>query len=304
MRYGYFSNVINDGSIDEIVESARTTEAQGYDTFWAPQIFSHDALTALAVVGREVPRIELGTSVVPTYPRHPLMLAQQCLTVVAAANGRLCLGIGLSHKMVIENMFGMSFDKPVRHMREYLQVLAPAARDGSVSHDGDVYQVHASIDVKGSQPFPILLAALGTRMLAVAGDLADGTITWMTGPSTLRDHVVPTITNASAAADRPAPRIVAALPVCVTDDVDAARQRAATVFKIYGRLPSYRAMLDREGAEGPADVAVIGSEDEVVERISALSDLGITDFAVVEFSSNGDDPERTRQTMSTLLSQR
>lgn len=304
MRYGYFSNVINDGSIDEIVESARTAEAQGYDTFWAPQIFSHDALTALAVVGREVPRIELGTSVVPTYPRHPLMLAQQCLTVVAAANGRLCLGIGLSHKMVIENMFGMSFDKPVRHMREYLQVLAPAARDGSVSHDGDVYQVHASIDVKGSQPFPILLAALGTRMLAVAGDLADGTITWMTGPSTLRDHVVPTITNASAAADRPAPRIVAALPVCVTDDVDAARQRAATVFKIYGRLPSYRAMLDREGAEGPADVAVIGSEDEVVERISALSDLGITDFAVVEFSSNGDDPERTRQTMSTLLSQR
>lgn len=304
MRYGYFSNVVNDGSIDEIVESARTAEAQGYDTFWAPQIFSHDALTALAVVGREVPRIELGTSVVPTYPRHPLMLAQQCLTVVAAAKGRLCLGIGLSHKMVIENMFGMSFDKPVRHMREYLQVLAPAARDGSVSHDGDVYQVHASIDVKGAHPFPILLAALGTRMLEVAGDLADGTITWMTGPSTLRDHVVPTITNASAAADRPAPRIVAALPVCVTDDVDAARQRAATVFKIYGRLSSYRAMLDREGAAGPADVAVIGSEDEVVERISALSGLGVTDFAIVEFSSNGDDPERTRQTMSMLLSQR
>lgn len=304
MRIGYFANVVNDGSVDDIVESARTAEVAGYDTYWAPQIFSHDTLTALAVVGREVPRIELGTSVVPTFPRHPLMLAQQCLTVVGAAGGRLCLGIGLSHKMVIESMFGMSFDKPLRHMREYLQVLAPAAREGSVSHDGDVYQVHASIDVKGAQPFPILLAALGTKMLELAGELADGTITWMTGPATLRDHVVPTITEASEAADRPGPRIVAALPMCVTDDVDTARERAATVFKIYGQLPSYRAMLDREGADGPADVAVIGSENEVVERISALAGLGVTDFALVEFSSKGDDAERTRQAMSVLMASR
>ncbi|MDQ3739056.1 MAG: LLM class F420-dependent oxidoreductase [Actinomycetota bacterium] len=304
MRFGYFANVVNDGTIDDIVGSARTAETEGYDTYWAPQIFSHDTLTALAVVGREVPRIELGTSVVPTYPRHPLMLAQQCLTVVAATGGRLCLGIGLSHKMVIENMFGMSFEKPVRHMREYLQVLAPAAREGSVAHDGEVYQVHASIDVKGAQAFPILLAALGTQMLELAGDLADGTMTWMTGPATLRDHVVPTITKASEAAERPNPRIVAALPVCVTDDVDGARQRAATVFKIYGQLPSYRAMLDREGADGPADVAVIGSEDEVVERISGLSDLGVSDFAVVEFSAKGEDADRTRQAMRTLISPR
>ncbi len=154
MRIGYFGNVVNDGTIDEIVAERDVGGAEGYATFWAPQIFGHDTLTALAIAGREVPRIELGTSVVPTYPRHPLMLAQQCLTVNAASGGRLCLGIGLSHQMVIENMFGMSFDKPVRHMREYLSVLGPASRDGSVSFDGDVYKVHAGVQVNGIVTVP------------------------------------------------------------------------------------------------------------------------------------------------------
>jgi len=301
MRIGYFANVVNEGTVDDIVASARDAEADGYHTLWAPQIFSHDALTALAVVGREVPRIELGTSVVPTYPRHPLMLAQQCQTVSAASDGRLCLGIGLSHKMVIENMFGMSFDKPVRHMREYLEVLSAAVHDGSVSHDGEVYSVHAGINVNGAQPFPILIAALGEQMLRLAGSAADGTITWMTGPATLRNHVTPTITAAAVEADRPPPRIVAALPVCVTDDVEAARTWAAKAFQVYGQLPSYRAMLDREGAEGPADVAIIGSEDEVVDRVGALADAGVTDFGVAEFSTRGDDSARTRAAIRTLL---
>jgi len=125
MRIGLFGGTINDGTIDDVVAEARQAEADGFATYWAPQIFAHDALTALAIVGREVPRIELGTSVVPTYPRHPMMLAQQALTVNAASGGRLCLGIGLSHQVVIESMMGMSFDKPVRHIREYLQVLGP-----------------------------------------------------------------------------------------------------------------------------------------------------------------------------------
>jgi 5,10-methylenetetrahydromethanopterin reductase len=301
MRIGYFGNVVNDGTIDDIVADVAWAESEGYATFWAPQIFGHDTLTALAIAGREVPRIELGTSVVPTYPRHPLMLAQQCLTVSAASGGRLCLGIGLSHQMVIENMFGMSFDKPVRHMREYLSVLGAVARDGSVSFDGDVYRVHAGVQVNGSSPFPILIAALGPQMLELAATLADGTITWVTGPDTLGSHIVPTITAAAEAAGRPAPRVVAALPVCVTDDAEAARQRAAKVFTIYGQLPSYRAMLDREGAAGPADVAIVGGAQEVIDRIGALGEIGVTDFGLVEFSTAGDDSARTRAAVKTLL---
>jgi 5,10-methylenetetrahydromethanopterin reductase len=301
MRLGYFGNVVNDGTIDDVVAGVAWAEGEGYATFWAPQIFGHDTLTALAIAGREVPRIELGTSVVPTFPRHPLMLAQQCLTVNAASGGRLCLGIGLSHQMVIENMFGMSFNKPVRHMREYLSVLGPASREGSVSFDGEAFQVHAGIQVNGGTEFPILIAALGAQMLKVAATLADGTITWVTGPDTLRDHIVPAINAEADAAGRPAPRVVAALPVCVTDDVEAARTWAAKVFTVYGQLPSYRAMLDREGAAGPADVAIIGSEQEVIDRIGALGEIGVTDFGLVEFSTAGDDSERTRAAVRTLL---
>jgi 5,10-methylenetetrahydromethanopterin reductase len=301
MRIGYFGGTINDGTIDDVVVDARDAEAAGYSSYWVPQIFGHDALTVLAVVGREVPRIELGTSVVPTYPRHPMALAQQCLTVNAATGGRLCLGIGLSHQVVIEDMMGMSFDKPVRHMREYLDVLGPMSRGETVHADGDVYRVHAAVNVNGSSAFPIVVAALGPQMLKLAAERADGTITWCTGPRTLGDHTIPTINAAAEAAERPAPRVVAALPVCVTTDVAAAHERAAEVFAIYGQLPSYRAMLDREGAAGPADIAIVGSADEVVERVGALADIGVTDFAAVSFPGSADEAAETRAALATLL---
>jgi F420-dependent oxidoreductase-like protein len=251
-------------------------------------------------VGREVPGIELGTGVVPTYPRHPMMLAQQALTVQAASGGRLTLGIGLSHQMVIENMFGLSFEKPVRHMREYLSTLMPLLQTGAAAFEGDVFNVHASIEVPGSSAPPVLVAALGEKMLEVAGTLADGTMTWMTGPETIASHTVPTITKVTRDAGRPAPRIAVGLPVCVTDDVDAARARAAEVFQVYGFLPSYRAMLDREGAAGPADVAVVGTEDEVRAGIRRVADAGATDFAAVEFGA-GSDRTRTRELLRSLL---
>jgi F420-dependent oxidoreductase-like protein len=301
MRIGYFGGATNEGTVDDVVAEARRAEADGYASYWVPQIFGHDALTALAVVAREVPRIELGTSVVPTYPRHPMMLAQQCLTVNAVAEGRLCLGIGLSHQIVIESMLGMSFDKPVRHAREYLSVLGPLSRGEAVAFDGETYRVHAAVAVKGSQPFPIVVAALGPQMLKVTAELADGTLTWCTGPQTLAEHTIPTINAAAEAAGRPAPRVIAALPVCVTEDVDAAHERAASVFAIYGQLPSYRAMLDREGAAGPADIAIVGSEAEVQDRIGALADIGVTDFAAVHFPGNADEAGRTREAVKGLI---
>jgi F420-dependent oxidoreductase-like protein len=301
MRTGIFSLTVNEGTVDDIVAEAGQAESDGFDTFWTAQIFGHDALTALAVVARDVPRIELGTSVVPTYPRHPMMLAQQALTVNAISGGRLCLGIGLSHQIVIETMMGLSFAKPVRHLREYLTVLGAMSRGEAVSFAGEDYRVNAAVNVPGSMPFPIVVAALGPQMLKVTAELADGTLTWCTGPKTLASHTIPTITAAAEAAGRPAPRVIAALPVCVTADVVGAHERAAKVFAIYGQLPSYRAMLDREGVDGAADIAIVGTAGEVTGRIGALADIGVTDFAAVEFGGNPDERAETRAALIATL---
>ena len=301
MRIGIFSGSTNDGTIDQLVDEAKTAEAQGFAGFYVSQIFGHDALTALAVIGREVPRIELGTGVVPTYPRHPMMLAQQALTVNAASAGRLALGIGLSHKLVVESMWGLSYDKPVRHLREYLSVLMPLLDGSNVAFDGDDYRVHAGVSLPVVQRPGVFVAALGEQMLRVTGALADGTVTWCTGPETLRTHIVPTLNAAAEAAGRPKPRVISALPVCVSQDKAGAVARAAELFQVYGFLPSYRAMLDKEGAAGPEDVAIVGNEAEVADRIRALADIGVTDFTASEFGGNPDEVERTRELLKTLL---
>lgn len=301
MRIGIFSGSSNDGTIDQMVSEAKAAQVAGFSSFWVSQIFGHDALTALAVVGREVPRIEIGTGVVPTYPRHPMMLAQQALSVNAAATGRLCLGIGLSHKMVVENMWGMSFDKPVRHLREYLSVMMPLLEGQPVAHSGEAFTVNGSVSVPGSSRPSVVVAALGEQMLHVTAALADGTFTWCTGPATLRDHTVPVLRAAAEAAGRPNQRVIAALPVCVTEDVAGAVGRAAAIFQMYGYLPSYRAMLDREGVKGPEEIAIVGSEAEVGDRIRALGDIGVTDFAASEFGGNPDEVARTRALLASLL---
>src|SRR5947209_3346840 len=266
MQIGIFGGDTAGRTIDDVVADAKAAEADGFASYALPQIFALDAMGVLAVVGREVPRIALETGVVPTYSRHPLTMAQQALTVQAASDGRFTLGIGLSHRMVIEGMFGLSYEKPVRHMREYLSVLMPLLCDGTVSYKGETISTEATVRVEPRVTPAVLVAALGTQMLNVAGTLADGTVTWMTGPATLSSHIVPTITAAAEKAGRGAPRISCSLPISVTNDVEAARERAAKDFQIYGFLPSYRAMLDREGAESPADVAIVGDVDTVEKQ--------------------------------------
>ncbi len=301
MRIGIFGGLAATGSIDDIVADVRTAHDQGFASYWVPQIFGYDALTLLAVVGRETESIELGTSVVPTYPRHPAMLAAQSLTTQQAAGGRFTLGIGLSHQPVIEHMFGMSFEKPVRHLREYLEILMPLVDGKAVSFNGETLSANLALDVPDPQPVPVMVAALGPQMLKLAGARTAGTITWMTGAQTLETHTVPTIRDAATDAGNAEPRIAAGVPVCVTDDIDGARQRAASVFAIYGQLPSYRAMLDREGLDGPADLAIIGDEATVAARVRAYADAGVTDFAASEFASSADERSRTRATLRDLL---
>jgi 5,10-methylenetetrahydromethanopterin reductase len=306
MRIGTMGNAVNDGTIDQVIGEAREAADSGFASFWAPQIFGHDTLTVLAIVGREVPGIELGTAVVPTYPRHPMMLAQQALTVQSAISpadgaGRLALGIGLSHQIVVEMMWGLSFEKPVRHLREYLSVMMPLLEGKPVGFVGESYQVQGGLSISGIQRPTVLVAALGAQMLRVTGALADGTSTWCVGPKTLQEHIVPTLRQAAADAGRPEPRVVAALPVCVTDDVDAARARAEQVFAVYNTLPSYRKMMDIEGVDGPKDLAIVGTEAEVLGQLRELESVGVTDLNAGAFPGNPDEAARTRDVLRQLV---
>ena len=291
----------NPATVDSLIEQTRAAERDGFASAWFANIFGIDAMTACALVGHATQRIEVGTAVVPTYPRHPLAMAQQALSVSAACRGRFALGIGLSHQIVIEGMLGMSFAKPFSHMREYMAVLGPLLREGKVSHHGSEYNVEANLSVTGATPPPVLIAALAPKMLALAGTEAAGTVTWMTGPKTLAEHTIPTIRSAAANAGRPAPRIVAGLPIAVADDASGARETAARAFQVYGMLPSYRAMLDREAAGGPADVAIVGDEGAVGAQLGRLAEVGVTDFLAAIFPVGKDKAASIARTRSLLV---
>lgn len=292
---------ISGSTVDEVVASAEQAAAAGFTTGWLANIFGIDAMTAIAIAGRSVPGITLGTAVTPTYPRHPHAMAQQAMTVWDATGGRFVLGIGLSHQIVIETMFGLSYDRPAVHMREYLDVLLPLLRKGNVSFAGEQYRVNAPLEASGPAGGPpVLLAAMAPVMLRLAGEVADGTSLWMTGARTVADHVAPRINKAAEAAGKPAPTILCSLPVAVTDDVEGAKAQAASTFAVYGGLPSYRAMLDKEGAGGPEDVAIVGDEATVVARIRELGDAGVTEFSAACFG-DGDTIRRTVDVLRGLL---
>ena len=295
MDIGIFSSP---RTVDGLVAAARSAADDGFGSYWTSQIFSVDALTGIAVAAKEVEGIRFGTGVVPIQPRHPMMLAGQALTVSQVSGGRLDLGIGLSHQMVVEGMWGLPFDKPVRQMREYLEALGPLLAGENPQYGGETITARGGLDVPADPP-PVLVAALGPQMLTVTGRLADGTVTWMTGPKTLTDLTVPTIQAAAEGAGRPAPRVVVALPVCVTDDEAGARERAAAEFAVYGMLPSYRAMLDWEGMEGPADLAFVGSADAVASRIAEVDTAGATTLVAAEFGLD-DEKAATRELLKTL----
>ncbi len=292
MELGIFGSSRN---IDDLKKQVQEANTLGYSTFWTPQIFNLDALTALAVIAESVEGIRLGTSVIPTYPRHPMMLAQQALTVNQVSNGRLDLGIGLSHKPVVEGMWGISFDAPVGHMSDYLQILMALLHDGTISYGGKHLTSRGGIDVPADAP-PVLVAALGPQMLKLVGRVADGTVTWMTGPETIRNHISPVINAAAEEAGRPVPQVIAAVPVCITSDLDIAEEYAKRDFGFYGDLPSYRAMLEREGLANSWDIALSGSFEEVADGLQKYSDSGGTQVVAAVYG-----PDETReQTVSEL----
>ena len=262
-------------SLEDVVSAAKKAERHGLDGAWLANIFSYDAISALGLIGRETDSIELGTAVTPTYPRHPVAMAQQALTTAAASDNRFTLEIGLSHKVVIEDMFGLSYSKPVRHMREYLSVLMPLLRGESANFDGEEYRVHGvQFSVPEVSDVPVVIAALGPQMLKVAAEFADGTNTWMVGPNTMEEHIL----GSFEAVGKKNPRVVAGMPIVLTEKVDEAKEAISKNLTMYGQLPSYRAMLDREGLEGPADLAMIGDENLLYGQIKRFADMGVSDF--------------------------
>ncbi|MCH9010438.1 MAG: TIGR03564 family F420-dependent LLM class oxidoreductase [Chloroflexi bacterium] len=303
MRIGLMLGARRQGySLDVFVKEVANAEEDGIQGIWLPHIMSsgYDAITALAIAGRETSRIELATAVVPIFSRHPLAMAQHALTAQSAMGGRFTLGIGLSHQPSIEDVMGLSYQRPAKHMQEYFSVLSSLVTTGKADFSGEFYNVRAEIGVPDASPCPIVIAALAPRMLRIAGEATDGTITWMAGIRTIEGHIVPKITTAASEAGRPDPRVCVALPFAVHDDESEARDKIARTFGRYGEITNYRRVLDIEGVEGPSEVAVVGNEAQVERQIRAFADAGATEF-IASVVPVGDDSRASLRRSRDLL---
>jgi F420-dependent oxidoreductase-like protein len=289
-------------SADRIVEQAQQAEADGFSSLWYASAVFGDPLTPMALAGKATTRIELGTSVLQTYTCHPVLQANRA-AATAATMGRpgLTLGVGPSHAPVIEGMFGLSVEHVGAHTDEYVQVLAPLLRGEGVSVNGEHFRVNIPQVAKPQQPVSFMLSALAPRLLRVAGEHTDGTILWMANGKSIATHVAPRITKAAANAGRPAPRIVAGLPVAVCDDEAEGRAQAAKDFAGYGVLPNYRRILDIGEAPGPGDAAIVGDEASVTAQITALFEAGATDVWAAPFPVGEDRSASRRRTRELLI---
>ncbi|MEV4106643.1 LLM class F420-dependent oxidoreductase [Nonomuraea sp. NPDC049695] len=278
-------------SVDSLVGHVRDAKAAGFESAFFSQLTSWDSITVAALAGREVPGIDVGTAVVQTYPRHPLALAGQALTAQSVSGNTFTLGLGPSHREIVEGAFGLSYDRPARHVREYLSALMPLLRGETVEYRGETLSAAGQVDAPGVAAPPVLLSALGPMMLRIAGELADGTVTVWTGAQAISEHIVPRITEAARAAGRPSPRVVASAMVAVTDDPERVRGEIGERFGFAGRFASYGSMLERQGLSGVHETVIAGDERTVEKSIAQYADAGTTEFLV---SPVGDAQERAR----------
>jgi len=293
-----------------LVADVQGVEQAGFTSVWIPQVPGYlDALTAIAVLGPVTERIELGTAVVPIQTRHPVPMAQQALTTQLACNGRFTLGLGASHHWIVEDQWGLPYDRPARLVRDYLEVLDRAfAGPGPVDVENEAFRVHSPMDVTDTAPMPILIAALAPVMLRIAGAHASGTILWMADERAIGEHVIPRITKAATEAGRPAPRIVAGVPVilCPNDETDAARAVASDVLGHADFSPNYARLLEHGNAEDIGDVMAVGDETAIADRLRSYRDAGVTELAarIVPLGDNPaarlDSRRRTQECLATL----
>jgi F420-dependent oxidoreductase-like protein len=296
--------------VERLRADARWAEDAGVHCVWIPQIpDDFDALTAAALVGAATTRVEIGTAVVPVQPRHPIALAQQALSVQAVCDGRLALGLGVSHHWIIDEMLGLPYERPVATMRTYLDVLdAALSGPGPVDVENEYFRVHNPLDITDVTPTPVLLAALGPLMLRLAGERADGTILWMADERAIGEHIAPVVNRAADAAGRAAPRIVAGIPICLCgdDEVEAAIARTNRILSEAEVSPNYQRLLERGDARNVGDILAAGSESSIEKRLRAFSDAGATDasFRVVPIGTGRDEliasSKRTRAFVAEL----
>ncbi|GAA1980246.1 LLM class F420-dependent oxidoreductase [Amycolatopsis minnesotensis] len=283
-------------AIDDLVSQARTASAAGIGTAWLGQRFDYDAVAAAAIVGREVPGLAVGTSVVPIFGRHPVLLATTAQTAQAATGGRYTLGLGLGAKALTESAFGVPHERPIKRLREFITVLRSIFDTGHVDFEGETLTARTPLPatVAGANPVPIAVAAMGPQALRVTGELADGTLPLFAGPKTLENHIVPAITKAAEEAGRPAPRIIALVPTVVTSDVDAGKAKMAEETAFYDTIPSYQRVVALEGASKAAEVTVVGDEESVAAQLNRYFDAGATEVVLSYTGLTGEkDQKRT-----------
>jgi F420-dependent oxidoreductase-like protein len=270
--------------VERLRADARWAEEAGLSSVWVPQMpDDFDALTASAIIGEATSRLEVGTAVVPVQPRHPIALAQAALSVQAILGGRLALGLGVSHHWIIEDMLGLSYDRPVLTMRSYLDVLDVAlGAPGPVDVENDLFRVHNPLDITDLEPTPVLIAALGPSMLRLAGERTDGTILWLADERAIDSHVVPHINRAATGAGRPRPRVVAGVPLCLCsdDEVDVAIDRTNRILSEAEVSPNYQRLLEMGDARNAGDILAAGSESSIEKRFRGFANAGVTDLAV------------------------
>lgn len=286
--------------VPRLVAHAKQAADDGMSGWWLAQVGLVDALTVLALAGADTGDMELGTAVNATFPIHPTALASKALTTQGAVGGRLTLGLGVNHAPVVDHTWGMKFEKPIRHMRDYLSCLQPLLETGAVDYAGEDYTARFEGVRPAAQTPGLLLAAMGPQMLKVAGKRTDGTLLWMTGEKAIATQIAPVINEAAAGTERPAPRIICSLPIAVTDDEGGMRDFVGQILNGYGDLPSYRAMLDIDGHAGPGEAMVCGNEESVRQQLGALSAAGATEFSAAEIGGSAEDFARTRSLLRDI----
>jgi F420-dependent oxidoreductase-like protein len=292
-------------TVDRVIDQAQRAEGDGFCGLWFTSAALGDPHIAMALAAKATSRIEVGTAILQTYPCHPVLQASQAIAVASAIGspGRFTLGLGPSHRPVIEGMLGLSYETPGRHTEEYVRIVTALLRGERVDFVGEEYRVHAGpVQSAGEIEVPVLVSALGPRLLRAAGQYASGTIPWMATAKAIECHVSPRVREAAAEAGRPAPRIAAGLPVAVHDDVAEARETAMKQFAVYGSLPNYQRILDIGGVTGPAEAAIVGSEAAVIGQIEGLFSAGATEVWLAPFPV-GNDRSASRARTRTLLNQ-
>jgi F420-dependent oxidoreductase-like protein len=278
-------------AVDAVVEQARQAADAGLRSAWFGQRFDYDSIALAGIVGREVPGIAVGTSAVPIFARHPILVASQAQTTQAATHGRYTLGLALGAKAFVEPVFGVDHDRPITRLREFLIALRAVLADGGVDFHGQTLTAVTPMPatLAGAQPPPpLLVAAMGPQALRVTGEYADGTLPFLASPKVLAEHIVPAISAAASNAGRPAPRIVAVVPGVVTDDIDAAREVAVQQTAFYDRVPSYRRVIELGGASRAADLVTIGDEETVAQTVRQYFDAGATEVVSTQTDLAGD----------------